>query len=125
MTKKDLRRFIGMVNYYRNMWIRQSHVLAPLAALTRKMVEFKWKAEHQKAFDTMKKIISREVLLAYPDFDKEFIIHTDASHTQLGAVIAQDNKPIASYSRKLKPDQTWYTTTERELLSIMETLKEF
>ena len=87
-----------MVNYYRDMWIRRSHVLAPLAALTSKTVEFKWKDEHQKAFDTMKKIISREVLLAYPNFDKEFIIHTDASHMQLGAVIAQDDKPIAFYS---------------------------
>jgi hypothetical protein len=73
----------------------------------------------------MKKIISKETLLAYPDFNKPFIIHTDASHTQLGAVISQDDKPIAFYSRKLKPEQTRYTTTERELLSIVETLKEF
>jgi len=73
----------------------------------------------------MKRIISRETLLAYPDFTKPFIIHTDASHSQLGAVISQDNKPIAFYSRKLNPAQTRYTTTERELLSIVETLKEF
>jgi len=68
--------------------------------------------------------MSREVLLAYPQFDKPFIIHTDASHTQLGSVISQDNKPIAFYSRKLSPTQTRYTTTERELLAIVETLKE-
>ena len=73
----------------------------------------------------MKKIVAKEVLLAYPDFTKAFEIHTDASKTQLGAVIAQDNKPIAFYSRKLNPAQTRYTTTERELLSIVETLKEF
>ena len=73
----------------------------------------------------MKKIISRETLLAYPDFDKEFHIHTDASHTQLGAVISQNKKPIAFYSRKLSDAQTRYTTTERELLAIVETLKEF
>jgi len=40
-------------------------------------------------------------------------------------VISQRGKPIAFYSRKLKPEQTRYTTTERELLSIVETLKEF
>jgi hypothetical protein len=73
----------------------------------------------------MKKIISKETLLAYPDFDKPFIIHTDASHTQLGAVISQNNKPIAFYSQKLKPEQTQYTTTERELLCIVETMKDF
>jgi RNase H-like domain found in reverse transcriptase len=65
------------------------------------------------------------VLLAYPDFSKKFVIDTDASHYQLGAVISQDGKPIAFYSRKLNPAQTWYTTTERELLSIVETLKEY
>jgi hypothetical protein len=73
----------------------------------------------------MKRIISREVLLSYPDFSKTFVIHTDASNTQLGAVISQDNRPIAFYSRKLNLAQTRYTTTERELLAIVETLKEF
>jgi hypothetical protein len=54
----------------------------------------------------MKKVICREVMLAFPDFSKPFVIHTDASHTQLGAVISQDDKPIAFYSRKLNPAQT-------------------
>ena len=79
----------------------------------------------QNTFENVKKIISKETLLSFPDFSKPFEIHTDASHTQLGAVVSQDNKPIAFYSRKLNPAQTRYTTTERELLSIVETLKEF
>jgi RNase H-like domain found in reverse transcriptase len=59
-------------------------------------------------------------------FQQAVQIHTDASHYQLlGAVISQEGKPIAFYSRKLNPAQTWYTTTERELLSIVETLKEY
>jgi hypothetical protein len=124
-NKKDVRSFIGMVNYYRDMWIRRSHILAPLAGLTSKEAPWKWGETEQNAFDTMKKVMSRETLLTYPDFSKEFVIHTDASHSQLGAVISQDGKPIAFYSRKLKPEQTRYTTTERELLSIVETLKEF
>jgi hypothetical protein len=124
-TTRELRRFIGIVNYYRDMWIRRSHVLAPLTRLCSKKVKWKWGEEESKAFNTMKRIISREVLLSYPDFTKEFVIHTDASHTQLGGVISQDGKPIAFYSRKLNPAQTRYTTTERELLSIVETLKEF
>ena len=70
-------------------------------------------------------IISRETLLAYPNFDEEFHIHTDASHTQLGAVISQNKRPIAFYSRKLSNAQTCYTTNEWELLAIVETLKEF
>ena len=124
-NKKELRGFIGIVNYYRDMWIRRSHILAPLAALTSKTVKWKWTEVEDTAFENMKKVIAKETLLAYPDFNKPFVIHTDASHTQLGAVISQDDKPIAFYSRKLKPEQTRYTTTERELLSIVETLKEF
>ena len=65
------------------------------------------------------------MLLSYPDFNQPFEIHTNASHTQLGAVISQKNKPIAFYSRKLQLAQRWYTTTVHELLSIIETLKEF
>ena len=73
----------------------------------------------------MKKILAREVILAFPDFNKPFEIYTDASNTQLGAVITQDGKPIAFYSKKLNPAQTRYTTTEKELLSIVATCKEF
>ena len=124
-TRRQLRRFIGMINYYRDMWPRRSEILSPLTKLTSKSVPFKWTDTEQKAFETMKKIISEEVLLSYPDFSKPFVIHADASHTQLGAVITQNDQPIAFYSRKLNDQQKRYTTTERELLSIVETLKEF
>jgi hypothetical protein len=124
-TRKELRSFIGIVNYYRDMWIRRSHILAPLASLTSKNTKWNWGPNQQVAFDTAKKVIAREVMLAYPDFSQPFEIHTDASHYQLGAVISQKGKPIAFYSRKLNPAQTRYTTTERELLSIVETLKEY
>ena len=107
------------------MWIRRSHILAPLARLTSKDAKWVWGDLESKCFQKMKNVIARETLLAYPDFNQPFDIHTDASHTQLGAVISQNNKPIAFYSRKLNPAQTRYTTTERELLSIVETLKEF
>jgi RNase H-like domain found in reverse transcriptase len=109
-NRKELRSFIGIVNYYWDMWIRRSHVLAPLASLTSKKTKWELGPQQSAAFATAKKIIAREVLSAYPDFSKKLVIHTDASHYQLGAVIFQDGKPIAFYSRKLNPAQTWYTT---------------
>ena len=124
-TKKQLRSFIGIINYYRDMWIRRSELLAPLTSMTSKEVKFKWTELHQKNLDLIKKVIAKETLLAYPNFNARFDLHTDASQTQLGAVISQDGIPIAFYSRKLNPAQTRYTTTEKELLSIVETLKEF
>ena len=124
-TVKQVRRFVGLVNYYRDMWPQRAHILAPLTRLTSSKVKFKWTEKEQTAFEEMKSLIGRDALLAYPDFSKEFVIHADASKTQLGAVITQNGKPIAFYSRKLSDAQTRYSTTERELLSIVETLKEF
>jgi transposase InsO family protein len=124
-TKKQLRSFIGIINYYRDMWIHRSEILAPLTAMTSKQATWDWNKKCQDSFETIKKIVSRETLLSYPNFNEPFEIHTDASKQQLGAVISQNKQPIAFYSRKLNPAQVNYTTTERELLSIVETLKEF
>jgi hypothetical protein len=60
-----------------------------------------WDSIHQIAFDNVKSTITKEVVLAYPDFMKPFEIYTDASTKQLGAVITQENRPIAFFSRKL------------------------
>jgi len=79
-----------MVNYYHDMWLRQSEVLAPLTKLTSEKVPFKWTDECERAFNTMKRILSKETLLTYPDFNKPFDIHTDASDMQLGSVISQE-----------------------------------
>lgn len=121
-TRKQLRSFIGLINYYRDMWSKRSELLAPLSTLTSDKNKWKLTSVEQEAFDKIKQVLSRENLLAFPNFDLPFTIHTDASKTQLGAVISQNNTPIAFYSRKQNPAQTRYTTTERELLSIVETL---
>jgi hypothetical protein len=63
--------------------------------------------------------------LAYPDYSKVFDIYTDASSEQLGAVITQDNRPIAFFSQKLSDMQRKCSVTEIELLSIVKTSKEF
>ncbi len=64
-------------------------------------------------------------MLAYPDFLKPFEIYTNTSTKQLGAVITQENRPIAFFSWKLSGAQSKYTVTKLKLLAIVETLKEF
>ena len=123
-NKKDVRSFIGMCNFCRDMWQRRAEILAPLASLTSKNAKWEWTDVHQKAFDDAKCVIGREVMLAFPDFNKTFDIHTDASDTQLGAMLSQDGKPVAFCSRKLSGTQKCHTMTERELLAIAETSKE-
>jgi hypothetical protein len=98
-THRELQLFIGMVNYYCDRWVRRSSVLAPLTSVTSKNVKFVWLDVHQKAFEDIKKIICREVMLIFPDFSKPFHICTDESDTKLGAVITQEEKHIAFYSR--------------------------
>jgi hypothetical protein len=89
-----------MVQYYHDLWARQSEMLAPLISLvgecsqtkvTRangtKKVPWHWEEVHQRAFNLVKATIAREVVLAYPDYSKVFEIYTNASSKQLGAVI--------------------------------------
>ena len=71
----------------------------------------------------MNKIVGRDVLLSYPKFSENFIIHTDDSKMQLGEVKSRKFNPIAFYSLKLTPAQIYYMTIEQEVLIIVDTLK--
>jgi hypothetical protein len=122
-TKLQLRYFFDMINYYRDMWQKRSHMLAPLTGLVSPLVKYKLGEEQQKALDEIKQKVSQETLLAFPDFEKEFHVYTDASRKQLGEIIMQEGKLLAFYSRKLNSAQIHYTTGEQELLSIVETIK--
>ena len=80
---------------------------------------------HQKAFYKIKATIAQDIVLAYPDYGQKFEIYTDACSTQLGAVISQNNRPLAFFSQLLSDMQKKYSVTEIELLAIIEKLKEF
>ncbi|POM79318.1 Retrovirus Polyprotein [Phytophthora palmivora] len=124
-NKKELHRFIGLVNYYRDVWPQRAHLPAPLTRLTSKLVPWEWSIEHQTAFDQLKASMQRSTLLHFPDYNLPFEVYTDASSYQLGGVVSQDGKPLAFYSRKLTAAQKNYSVMEQELLSIVEILKEF
>jgi hypothetical protein len=108
---KLLWGFIGIVNYYRDMWPHRLHILSPLTARTgapkkgEKPPLFQWTSEMQKTFDQMKALMAADVLCAYPDHNKPFHIFTYASDYQLGACIRQEGKPIGYYSKKLNSAQ--------------------
>ena len=74
-------------------------------------MKFKWTEIEQDAFDEIKYIVDHNTLLAYPDFNETFKIHTNASRLQLGAVIGHKVKPIDFYIRKLTDSQKRYTAT--------------
>jgi hypothetical protein len=127
-----------MVQYYHDLWARQSNMLAPLTSLIgecgqnksteskgTKKVPWHWDEVHQRAFNHVKATIAGDEVLAYPDYSKVFKIYTDASSKQIGAKITQDNRPIAFFSQKLSDMQRKYSDTKIELLAIVEPLKGF
>ena len=132
-----MRRVLGIIQYYRDIWEKRTVTLAPLTDLVgecgttkstkkgTKKHSWHWDDIDEDAFDSIKNMIARDIILAYPDFSTKFVIYTDASKRQLGAVITQNNRPIAFFGRKLNSAQTKYSITKLELLSIVETLKEF
>ena len=74
-TQKQLRSFIGAITFYKDMWKRRSHILAPLTNLSGKRT-FEWNPEQQKAFDEVKALLAKDVLLAYPNHNKPFELPT-------------------------------------------------
>ena len=77
-NQKQVRSFMALVNYYRYIWAKRSHLLQPLTALTSKKVTFKWTFVEQKLFDEIKQIVTCDTLLIYTDLNKRFGTHMDA-----------------------------------------------
>ena len=97
---KQMQSFSGAVNYYRDMWPKQAHILSPLSDKSGKKT-FHWTDEIDKAFKQMKTILSADALMAYPNDNKPFHIYTDASDYQMGSVIMQENNLFSYWSSKL------------------------
>ena len=85
-------KFIGMVNYYHDMWPSRAHILKPLTdqAGLKKGQPLKWTDEMHAVFDKMKLLCAVDALAAYPGHNELFDIYTDGRNYQLGAVICQD-----------------------------------
>ena len=87
-------------------------------------IHWHWNEVHQKAFDDVKATIAKNVTLTYPYYSQGFEIYTDESKRQLGAILTQNSRPIAIFSRKLSVCQQKYSVTKIELLAIVKILKE-
>ncbi|KAL0849096.1 hypothetical protein ABMA28_013456 [Loxostege sticticalis] len=129
-NKKEVKRFLGTASWYRRFIPQFSTVAGPLNKLTstkKNTPPFSWTPEAEKSFLELKTRLVQAPVLACPNFDYPFEVHTDASSFGVGAMLAQTidgiEHPIAYMSRSLtKPEQN-YSTTEREALAVLTALE--
>jgi cleavage and polyadenylation specificity factor subunit 1 len=132
-TQCELRRFLGLLNFYHRFIPGCAAILHPLNALlsppSKKDAPVQWTAEATVSFNQSKQALANASLLCHPQADAPTCVITDASNTAVGAVLQQFIgsvwSPIAFFSRKLRPAETRYSTFDRELLAIYLALKHF
>eukprot|EP00731_Ephydatia_muelleri_P013583 Em0007g893a len=124
-TKTQVRAFLGLTGYYRRFVHNYATLASPLTDLTRKSApeQVEWTAECDRAFRQLKTQLCCYPVLRSPDFNKEFVLQTDASNRGIGAVLSQRDaaggeNPIAYFSKKLLPREERYSTIEKECLAI-------
>ena len=127
---ESLRSFLGIAGYYRKFIPDFATVSAPLTGLTKKGVKFSWSDQHQHAFQALKHHLCSAPVLAYPNFDRPFLLQTDASDVGLGAILAQHDgngqeRVIAYASYTLSPREQNYSTMEKEALAVVFAVKHF
>ena len=127
---QELKRFLGLASYFRRFVHQFSRVAQPLHRLACKNTEFDWSDECQSAFERLKELLVTSPILAYPNFQRDFLLETDASQQGLGAVLSQvqsDNRshPIAYASRGLTPAEKNYGITDLETLAVVWSISHF
>ena len=123
----QVRQFVGLTNYFRKFIKDYSTVAAPLMDLTKKNTDFAtaWTDVHTEAFEELKRALTSSPVLILPDFNKPFELVSDASLLGTGAVLLQEGKVVAYTSKKFIPAEKNYTTTEQELLGVVNALGEW
>lgn len=131
---RELRSFLGLANYYRKFVQNFAQIAKPLTVLTSgengkvsknmsKKTPIEMGDEEITSFQNLKHELTLQVELTQPDYNKKFILNTDASNIAVGAVLSQDSKPITFISKTLNKTERNYATNEKELYAIVWSLK--
>ena len=126
-SKAELETILGMITYLSKFAPRLSEATAPLRQLLKESSEFVWDSNHDAAFQQVKSILTQEPgpVLAYFDHTKEVKLQVDASKYGLGAVLLQQEKPVAYASRALNETEVNYAQIEKELYAVLFGCKRF
>jgi transposase InsO family protein len=128
---KQLRSFLGLVTFYARFIPALATTARPLHELLRKNAPNEWTDTHQRAFQALKDALTSAPILAHPDFDRPFLLETDASDVGISAILSQPVDPnwdgkslprtqVVEYaSRTLLPAETRYSAREKEALAVV------
>ena len=127
---KTLKSFLGVSGFYRSFIKQYAQVALPLTDLLKRDIPFVWGDSQEKAFCDLKTALTTPPVLAFPDFEKEFFMCTDASDFGLGSCLMQYDashklRVIGYYSRKLNEAERKYCVTDKESLAVVNSLKHF
>lgn len=125
----EAKRFAAFVNYFRKFIPNFADYARHITRLTKKNVDFVWSEQCEEAFNYLKNTLINKPILQYPDYNKQFILTTDASKKACGAVLGQelDGKvmPIAYASRSFTKGESNKSVIEQELAAIHWAIKYF
>ncbi|KAJ0895862.1 putative nucleotidyltransferase, Ribonuclease H [Helianthus annuus] len=119
-----LRGFLGLTGYYRRFVRNYAQIAAPLTDIL-KLPSFKWSNHSEAAFKALKSAMISLVTLTLPNFSKPFDVTTDASNVAIGAVLSQEDRPIAFFSKKMCPRMQVASAYVRELYAVTEAVKKW
>ena len=123
-TKKELRSFLGTIGYYQKFIDNYSNKAKPLTDRLKKgePSQIRWDDESSGAVEALKRKLTQKPILKLLNFQKQFVLRTDALDGGLGAVLLQEhdgmNMPVMYVSRKLSEAETCYSTFERKCLGL-------
>ncbi|OMJ21150.1 Transposon Tf2-11 polyprotein [Smittium culicis] len=125
-----VRSMIGLFSYFRRFIPHFSEEIEPIQALVKKNNTFSWDNQCQRSFERVAKILVETPRLTQPDFNKPFILSTDASSFAIGALLEQMNEdgkltPISYYSKKMSVHEKNYSAFEKESLALVSAIKHF
>ena len=124
---KGIQRFLGMVNYYRQLIPNCSKITEPLAKLIRKGEPFIWGPEQEQAFCELKLQLTSDHVMKHPDVNRPYRLYTDASGCAIGGILVQLDdqgveRPIQYISKTLHGRERVWSTIEREAYAIVYAL---
>jgi hypothetical protein len=127
---KQLRQFLGTCNFHNRFILNYADYVAPLLPLMKKGTRWRWTADNQVAFETLRAQFAKSIHLIHPSDDLPYEIYTDASKFGISCILTQTNEGgerhiVSTASRVLTSTEQRYSTCEQELLAVVYALQKF